>query len=288
REGMGLVRVDGAVFSHSIYVGDSGAKSVRPGDKVVMEMIRFPSPEERGEGVITEVLGPHNKPGVDLLSIIREFDLSDEFPEEVLEEAREMAAVFDEKDLDGREDLTGLLTVTIDPVDARDFDDAVSLTIDPKSRHWQLGVHIADVSHFAPPGSALDREARTRGTSVYLPQRVLPMFPEVISNSLASLQQGRVRYTKSVLTDFTPAGLPPGRAARRRPLRRVGHQGAAPVHLRAGVRRLRARRVRRRPRAAGRGDAGGVRVAPADARPGDDPPKAAHQARRAGAEHAGG
>jgi ribonuclease R len=98
------------------------------------------------------------------------------------------------------------VTITIDPVDARDFDDAVSLTIDPKSKHWQLAVHIADVAHFAPPGGALDREARRRATSVYLPQRVLPMFPEIISNSLASLQQDRVRYVKSALIDFTPAG----------------------------------------------------------------------------------
>ena len=96
--------------------------------------------------------------------------------------------------------------MTIDPVDARDFDDAVSLTIDHKSKHWQLGVHIADVGHFAPPGGALDREARKRGTSVYLPQRVIPMFPEIISNSLASLQQDRVRYVKSALIDFTPTG----------------------------------------------------------------------------------
>ena len=206
REDMGLVRVDGTVFSHSIHVGDPGAKGVRPGDKVVIEMVRFPSPEERGEGVITEVLGPHNKPGVDTLSIIREFGLPDEFPDDVLEEAREAAAAFDEKDLTGRDDLTGLLTVTIDPIGARDFDDAISLTIDPQSRHWQLGVHIADVAHFAPSGGALDREARKRGTSVYLPQRVLPMFPELIANGLASLQQGKLRYTKSVLLDFTPQG----------------------------------------------------------------------------------
>jgi ribonuclease R len=98
------------------------------------------------------------------------------------------------------------LTITIDPADAHDFDDAVSLKQDQRTKHWQLAVHIADVAHFAPPGSALDREARRRGTSVYLPQRVLPMFPELLSNGLASLQQGRVRYVKSVLIDFTPAG----------------------------------------------------------------------------------
>jgi ribonuclease R len=206
RDGQGYVRVDGTVFSHSIFVGDPGAKGARPEDKVVVEMLRFPSPEDRGEGVITEVLGARAKPGVDTLSIIRAFDLPDKFPEDVLEEAREAASTFSESELHGREDFTDEVIVTIDPVDARDFDDAISLRIDGKSRHWQLGVHIADVSHFVPVGGALDREARIRGTSVYLPQRVLPMFPELISNSLASLQQDKVRYVKSALMDFTPMG----------------------------------------------------------------------------------
>jgi ribonuclease R len=206
RDGQGLVRVDGTVFSHSIMVGDPGAKGARPDDKVVIEMLRFPTLEDRGEGVVIEILGPRGKPGVDTLSIIRAFGLPDEFPEDVLQEARQAGAEFDETKLHGREDLTNEVTVTIDPVDARDFDDAVSLTIDPKSKHWQLGVHIADVGHFAPGGGALDREARKRGTSVYLPQRVIPMFPEIISNSLASLQQGRVRYVKSAFIDFTPGG----------------------------------------------------------------------------------
>jgi ribonuclease R len=206
RDGQGYVRVDGTVFSHSIYVGDPGAKGAKAEDKVVFEMLRFPGPEDRGEGVITEILGPRGKPGVDTLSVIRAFGLPDTFAEDALEEARAAATAFHEDDLDGREDLTGEVTVTIDPVDARDFDDAVSLTHDGRSKHWLLGVHIADVGHFAPPGGALDREARKRGTSVYLPQRVLPMFPEVISNSLASLQQGKVRYVKSAFIDFTPAG----------------------------------------------------------------------------------
>ncbi|HLN28769.1 MAG TPA: ribonuclease R [Gemmataceae bacterium] len=206
RDAQGFVRVDGTVFSHSIYVGDPGAKGVERDDKVVIEMLRFPTPEDPGEGVITEVLGPRGRPGVDTLSIIREFGLPDKFPEDVLEEARAAVASFREDDLDGREDLTAEVIVTIDPVNARDFDDAVSLVHDSRSKHWLLGVHIADVAHFAPPGSAVDREARKRGTSVYLPQLVLPMFPEIISNSLASLQQGRVRYVNSALMDFTPAG----------------------------------------------------------------------------------
>src|SRR5262249_1918003 len=116
------------------------------------------------------------------------------------------AAAFREQDLEDREDFTADTTITIDPVDAQDFDDAVSLVQDPASKHWYLAVHIADVAHFAPPGSLLDREARKRGTSVYLPQPVLPMFPKIISNNVASLQQGKLRYVKSVLMDFTAAG----------------------------------------------------------------------------------
>jgi ribonuclease R len=206
RDGQGFVRVDGTVFSHSIYVGDPGAKGARPEDKVVFEMLRFPGPEDRGEGVITEILGPRGQPGVDTLSIIRALDLPDQFAEDALDEARTAAAAFNEQDLDGREDRTEEVIITIDPAEARDFDDAVSLVHDSRSKHWLLGVHIADVAHFAPPGDPLDREARKRGTSVYLPQRVLPMFPEIIANSLASLQQGKVRYVKSVFIDFTPAG----------------------------------------------------------------------------------
>jgi len=205
--GSGYVQVVGKTFTEPILVGDPGAKGAKPGDKVVVEMLRYPSQTHSGEAVITKVLGPQNAPGVDELSITHEFGLRDEFPEEVLEDARRQAQQFDETHLDGRVDLTKEIIVTIDPADARDFDDAISLT---RSRdgHWHLGVHIADVSHFVESGSALDREARLRGNSVYLPGRVLPMLPELISNGLASLQQGRVRYTKSVLIEFTPEGIP--------------------------------------------------------------------------------
>ncbi len=210
RDGEGHVRVDGTVFAHSVFVGDPGAKGARPDDKVVFEMVRFPSAEDRGEGVLVEVLGPRGEPGVDTLSVIRAFNLPDEFPEDAKQEARDAAAAFREDDFDGREDFTGDLVVTIDPADARDFDDAVSVERDEKSGHWRLTVHIADVAHFAPPGGALEREARKRGNSVYLPQRVLPMFPEVVSNHLASLQEGRLRYVKSVVVDFTAVGQKTG------------------------------------------------------------------------------
>jgi ribonuclease R len=206
REGQGYVRVDGTVFAHSIAVGDPGAKGANPDDKVVIEMLRFPTLEERGEGVITEVLGRRGDPKVDLLAIIRALGIPDAFPEPALAEARAAAAAFQEDDLAGREDFTDQLVVTIDPPDARDFDDAVAVEIDSKTKHWVLTVHIADVAHFVPAGGHLDREARKRGTSVYLPQLVIPMFPEVISNGLASLQEGKLRYVKTAQIEFTPRG----------------------------------------------------------------------------------
>jgi ribonuclease R len=209
-EGSAFVQIDGKLFAQPIFVGDPGAKNARPDDKVFVEMIRFPSPMHDGEGVIIEVLGPQGQPGVDTLSIIREFNLPEEFAKDALDDARQQAARFDES-IDGRLDLTAETIITIDPVDARDFDDAISLEkLDSetgKRGHWRLGVHIADVSHFVRPRTALDREAHNRGTSVYLPDRVLPMLPELISNGLASLQPDKVRYTKSVFMEYTPAGV---------------------------------------------------------------------------------
>lgn len=205
--GEGYVHVDGKIFNSPIHVGDPGAKGVSSEDKVVIDILHFPSKDYLGQGVISKVLGPHGKPGVDLLSIVYEFGIPMEFPEEVLKEAREQASLFDETRLGNRRDLTKETIVTIDPVDARDFDDAISLTRNEKG-HWVLGVHIADVAHFVKEGSALDREAVRRGTSVYLPGQVIPMLPEIISNGLASLQEGQVRFTKSAFIEFTSDGVP--------------------------------------------------------------------------------
>lgn len=203
--GGGYVRVDGPMFAEPIAVGDPGAKNARPGDKVVIEMVRFPSEFREGEAVLTEVLGPLGQPGVDTLSIIREFSLPGEFPADAAAEAHAAATAFDESVPPDRMDLTDRTIITIDPADARDFDDAISLErLD--NGHWVLGVHIADVAHFVPADGPLDREARNRGTSVYLPDRVIPMLPEAISNSVASLQPGRVRLTKTALIEFTPEG----------------------------------------------------------------------------------
>jgi ribonuclease R len=203
----GWVQIDGTGFARPVSVGDPGAKGVHPNDKVVIDMVRFPTHLRDGEGVIVEVLGKAGDVGVDTQTVIHEFALPGPFPEEVVDDARAQAERFDETVPPGRRDLTDRVIVTIDPVDARDFDDAISLERVERG-HWLLGVHIADVSHFVRDGSPLDQEARNRGTSVYLPDRVIPMIPEIVSNNLASLQPGKVRYARTCWIEFSPEGIP--------------------------------------------------------------------------------
>lgn len=216
--GAGFVRVDGTSIHAPIYVGDPGAKGAKPGDKVALEMVRYPTPYLEGEGVITEILGPRGKPGVDTLAVIRAYNIPDMFDDATLEEARRAARPFSEEEIGERLDLRETLTVTIDPATARDFDDAITLSRD-ENGFWSLGVHIADVSHFVRTGSELDRTARQRGTSVYLADKVIPMLPEVLSNSLASLQAGRTRYTVSALLEFNAEGVRTGRSFARSAIR---------------------------------------------------------------------
>ena len=208
-QGEGYVRIDGNQFPEPIHVGDPGAKRVKLGDKVVVEMLRFPSNRDAGAAVIVEVLGRPDAVGVDTRMVVAEFGLPTDFPEEVLEQSREMAAGFDESIEAPRIDLSGETIITIDPATARDFDDAISLTrID--NGHWKLGVHIADVAHFVRPNTSLDNEAYKRGNSVYLPDLVIPMLPELISNGLASLQPDQTRYTMTAFIEFDPEGIPIG------------------------------------------------------------------------------
>lgn len=214
RDGEPRVRLDGAMFSHSVRVGDLGAKGAKPGDMVVVEIINLPGPgDPHGSGVILEVLGARGELGVDLLAVMRSHDLPVDFPPDAEEEAHRIAQAFSDQApyLVGRDDFTTDATVTIDPADAKDFDDAVWVRRDEKG-HWLLKVHIADVGALVPPGGPLDREARNRATSVYLPGKVIPMFPEAISNAVASLQEGQVRLVQSVLLDMDPEG----RVTRRR------------------------------------------------------------------------
>ncbi len=202
---LGLVQIDGNVFKNPIYVGDTSAREVANDDKVVVEMARFPTPVRDGEGVIVEVLGSRAAPQVDTLSVIHEFGLPGEFSQNVIDAAGHQAELFDEAIEGTRQDFTDWTVITIDPQDARDFDDAISLT-QLENGHWELGVHIADVAHFVRAKSPLDNAARDRATSIYLPDRVIPMLPEIISNNLASLQPGRVRYTLSAVIELTPDG----------------------------------------------------------------------------------
>lgn len=206
KEGQPVVWLDGVAVGSPVEVGDVRGLPVEEGDKVVVELVRFPDGISVGEGVILEVLGSSKNPAVDTLAVMRQFGLADEFPDDVIEQAREVADKFVEGELPAdRRDLTQIPTLTIDPFDARDFDDAISLRRNEKG-HWELLVHIADVAHFVPVGSILDEEAKRRATSVYLPDRVIPMLPELISNHLASLQPDRVRLTKTVLMEMTDEG----------------------------------------------------------------------------------
>ncbi len=205
--GSGWVQVDGTGFARPVAVGDPGAKGARDKDKVVVEMVRFPTNVRDGEGVIVEVLGAAGAPGVDTQTVIHEFALPGPFPDAVSAAARRQAELFTEAIEGDRRDLTGRTIITIDPIDARDFDDAISLERIERA-HWVLGVHSADVSYFVREGSALDQEALLRGTSVYLPDRVIPMLPEIVSNNLASLQPGRVRYARTCWMEFTADGVP--------------------------------------------------------------------------------
>ncbi|HJW38598.1 MAG TPA: ribonuclease R [Candidatus Udaeobacter sp.] len=175
------------------------------GDKVVVRLEAWESRHVNPEGEIIEVLGPATAPGIDMLSIIRKFHLTAEFPKDVLDQAERISEQVDARQLEEREDLRKEFIVTIDPDDARDFDDAIH--VEKSKGGWQLGVHIADVAAYVEPGSALDREARRRGNSVYLPDRVIPMLPERLSNGVCSLNPGVDRLTHSAFIHFDKNGV---------------------------------------------------------------------------------
>ncbi len=206
-EGRPAVYLDGTPHDAPVFIGDIQGLPIEKDDKVFVEVVTFPGENGKGgEAVLLERLGSSTNPGIDTLTIMRQYGLPDEFPEAVIDEARQRADEFDEDNPPtDRLDLTGQLTLTIDPYDARDFDDAISLVREDEGR-WRLWVHIADVGYFIHPGGKLDQEARQRATSVYLPDRVIPMVPEIISNHLASLQPEKVRLAKSVEIEMTDDG----------------------------------------------------------------------------------
>ncbi|MFN8763370.1 MAG: ribonuclease R family protein [Pirellulaceae bacterium] len=207
QEGKALVWLDGVPLAQPVRLGDVRGIPLAPDDKVIVEVVRFPEGDHPGEAVLLEVLGSARNPMVDTRAIEFQFGLPGEFPPEVIDQSREISDRFQEDVIpEDRRDLTHLPTLTIDPIDARDFDDAISLSVNEVG-HWELWVHVADVSAFVEEGTALDEEARERATSIYLPDRVIPMIPEVISNHVASLQPDRNRWAISVLMEWTPDGV---------------------------------------------------------------------------------
>src|SRR5947199_264504 len=196
-------------FVHDIYVSpdrdERVGTSASLGDKVVVRLDAWESRHVNPEGEIVEVLGPASAPGIDMLSIIRKYHLRAEFPKDVLDQAERISERIDVRQVEGREDLRKEFIVTIDPDDARDFDDAIQ--VEKIKNGWRLGVHIADVAAYVEPESALDREARQRGNSVYLPDRVIPMLPERLSNGVCSLNPGVDRLTHSVFVHFDKHGV---------------------------------------------------------------------------------
>jgi ribonuclease R len=204
-----FVEPDGRSLYDPVLIRDPHAKNAKAGDKVVIELLHYPEKEYHAEGVITKVLGVAGRPDVETQAVIEAHGLRLEFPEAVTRAAQKAGKSFDagaQQLTEGREDLTSRFIFTIDPPDAKDFDDAISIERDEEADEWTLGVHIADVSTFVRPGGPLDEEARARGNSVYLPRLVIPMLPEVLSNGVCSLQEGVPRLTKSVFVTFDRRG----------------------------------------------------------------------------------
>ncbi len=200
---------DGRLLHDPVIIRDPHAKNAKEGDKVAIELLHYPEERYHAEGVITQVLGEAGRPDVETQAVIIAHGLRTEFPDECIEQARRVTREFEvdaEGPWDDREVLTDEFIFTIDPPDAKDFDDAISIDYDEQAGEWTLGVHIADVAHFIPQGSPLDEEARARGNSVYLPRLVIPMLPEVLSNGVCSLQEGVNRFTKSAFITFDSRG----------------------------------------------------------------------------------
>jgi ribonuclease R len=186
---------------HDVYTRP--ALNAQVGDKVVVKLLEWKSRHTSPEGEIVEVLGKSDAPGVDIMAIIRKHRLAIDFSEQTLAEVARIPEKISPAEYEHRLDLRGKFIVTIDPDDAKDFDDAVNVDELPGGG-WRLGVHIADVSHYVQPDGPLDREAHARGNSVYLVDRVLPMLPKKLSNNLCSLRPNEDRLTQSVFIEFTP------------------------------------------------------------------------------------
>lgn len=200
----GFVRPDNQRILSDIYIPEGKEKGAMTGHKVVVSLTSYGGERMKPEGVVTEIIGHINDPGTDIISIVKGFDLPMEFPERVINQAERVAKEVSEADRAGRMDLRTWKMVTIDGEDAKDLDDAVSLT--KEGENYQLGVHIADVTNYVQERSALDREALNRGTSVYLVDRVIPMLPHKLSNGICSLNAGEDRLALSCIMTVNPKG----------------------------------------------------------------------------------
>ena len=199
------VRPDERRIGQPILVPSERLGKARVDDRVVVEITRWPNGRQPLEGRVVERIGPAADPGTAVKALIRAYDLPEEFGRKARREAAAVPQAVSPADVARRLDLRGWRIVTIDGADARDLDDAVSISRTAEG-HYFLGVHIADVSHYVVSGSALDREARKRGTSVYFPDRVLPMLPRELSNGICSLNAGEDRLAVSVLMEFNREG----------------------------------------------------------------------------------
>ena len=200
----GFVIPDNTKISDDIFVPVERSKGAVSGHKVVCEITDYGKNNRKPEGKVTEILGHANDPGVDIMSIVKGYELPIEFSEKIMNQVERVANEVSEADMVGRRDLRDLQMVTIDGEDAKDLDDAVSLTKD--GTYYQLGVHIADVTNYVQENSALDWEARERGTSVYLVDRVIPMLPHKLSNGICSLNAGENRLALSCLMTIDTKG----------------------------------------------------------------------------------
>lgn len=196
-ENFGFVIPDNGKMTQDIFVPGEHSKGAVSGHKVVAEITDYGTDRKNPEGKVVEILGHLNDPGVDIMSIVRGYELPVEFSEKVMNQAERVSREVSAADREGRRDLRELQMVTIDGEDAKDLDDAVSLSFDGEKYH--LGVHIADVTNYVQENSALDREAMKRGTSVYLVDRVIPMLPHALSNGICSLNAGVDRLALSCL-----------------------------------------------------------------------------------------
>ena len=201
----GFLIPDEQKIAYDVFIPKGSFGEAKNGQKVVVEIKSWPGPRRNPEGKVVEVLGYIGEKGTDILSIIRQFKLPEEFPERIKEIALDIEQEVSPKDIEGRTDLRDLMTFTIDGADAKDLDDAISIEV-LENGNYSLGVHIADVAHYIKENSALDKEALNRGNSVYLIDRVVPMLPKELSNGICSLNPNEDRLALSVIMEINNKG----------------------------------------------------------------------------------